>query len=127
MIENFILVPQFNAALQNNINNIKWDCVEQTLKMTIAETMDFAAYAWFGTMNTRQSETQNDVFADLEKDAIVLMFVDKDNKEMGGFKFLRNTLLEHHLCLVNHPINDPVAHRITIGYQQVVSVDKKQG
>jgi hypothetical protein len=97
--------------------------------MTVMETPDCAAYAWFSTMNVRQAEAQIDAFSDLEKDALLLVIFHED-KEIGRFKFLNNTLLHHDVFMQNSGILEqpyitlPV-HHITIGYKEIISIDKK--
>lgn len=134
--EKFRLVPKFLPNLENYFKMVKWNSVEKQLEIQVAETPNFEAFAWFGTINERFAEGQKSSFVDFEQDSLNLYFLDSQEKEVACFKFKNLKLLSHD-CLMSkscdsfglsNESHDHVTHRITIQYadHKVVPIQRAE-
>lgn len=134
--DKFRLVPKFIPSLEKYFKKVKWNSVEKTLEIKVAETPNFEAFAWFGTINERFAEGQKSSFVDFEQDSLSLYFLDCQEKEVACFKFKNLKLLSHN-CLMSRACDsfglsnescDHVTHSITIQYvdHKVMPIQKTE-
>ena len=123
--DEFQLIPKYMPSLTQLISDVKWDCAEKTFNIRISETASFDAYNWFGYINKRSSEAHKSSFVDLEQDSLLLIFQDKDQKDVMSIRF-RGLQLIHHACYlskkscqyVGSSTSAPISHSITIKYAE---------
>lgn len=132
--DNYMFIPSKCPEIRNHVKSVVWNCVEKSLTLEIFETRDFAAYKWFSTLNKRKKEAVNSPFADLEKDAVGLIFLDSEDNEVSRFRFIEIELVEHECSMGDekHDLkcvlganekSEPLIHEIKIKYDKVEEIE----
>lgn len=126
----FHAIPKFNPQLREYIRTVEWNSTKKELYLVVEETSTFATYEWIINMNDRRDELSKSPFSDLEQDALALVFMDLQDKEVARIKMKGLQLKDHSSTMIadnNIEGLNPLLYNVTLTYDSLERLPTHEG